>query len=388
MSRAILVLMLTLAAATICQARDKHIVKVEAVDYQEKVIYHSPEKPGSSAWVGVWRFNDKRVFCSFVQTTGPKENPKVESPLIESDDEGQTWKVLPLAAPRQGAPGSGLFETGRDAYTCRGMEVLDGGKTLVRPVWPASVSVAGYVVRSTDGGKTWSKRIDLLPEDKWGVWPSLVHQLRDGRLILFAGCWRRGEKISSGDGPMRKMFFISRDKGKTWSEPIPLMDPEQGMCEESDFCELANGDLLWVSRSEFYPDHPTEAPPGSCRMGAAPPQSNWYSIRNQTFARKKGKTFVPEAPTLLPIPHSGYPLVIKTKEGVILHLGTNGVHWTADEGKTWNLTDIPGTAYYPKGFQFKDGKIIVIGHVGGDDVYGTVDQSIKQQTFKLKITKE
>jgi hypothetical protein len=382
---AMAIMLLTLAAMTMCQAKDRRIVKVEAVDYQEKVIYHSPEKPGFSAWVGLWRMNDKKMFCDFRQITGPKDNQKTEAPLIESNDEGQTWKVVPLSTPREGSPGNGMYETGRDQ--CRGMEVLSD-KTLVRPVWPASVSVAGYVVRSTDGGKTWSKRIDLLPEDKWGVWPSLVHQLRDGRLVLYAGCWRRGEKIVSGDGPMRKMFFISKDKGKTWSEPIPLMTPEQGICEESDFCELSNGDLLWVSRSEFYPDHTTEAPPGACRMGATPPQSNWYSVRNQSITRKKGKTFIPEDPTLLPIPHSGYPLVIRTKEGVILHLGTNGVHWTADEGKTWNLMDVKGTAYYPKGFQFKDGKIIVIGHVGSDDVYGTVDQSIMQQTFKLKITRE
>ncbi|MDO8586584.1 MAG: hypothetical protein Q7T82_06045, partial [Armatimonadota bacterium] len=143
-----------------------------------------------------------------------------------------------------------------------------------------------------------------------------------------------------------------------------------------------------IHRSEFYPDHATDVPAGACRMGASPPQSNWYSIRNQSIARKKGDTFVPEAPTPTPIPHSGYPLLIQTKEGVILHLGTNGVHWTADVGKSWHPIDVPGTAYYPKGFQFKDGKIIVIGHVGSDDVYGTVDQSIRQQTFRLKITRE
>ncbi|MDO8587934.1 MAG: sialidase family protein, partial [Armatimonadota bacterium] len=284
-TRALIIFALVLSGMTVCHAKEARIVKVEAVEYQEKIIYHSPDTPGFSAWVGLWRVNDKKVYCDFRQVTGPKDNPKTEYPLLESNDEGRTWKVVPLQAA-----GNGMYQTGRES--CRGMEVLDGGKTLVRPVWPASVNVAGYIVRSTDGGKTWSKRIDLLPEDKWGVWPTLVRKLRDGRLVLLAGCWRRGEKIASGDGPMRKMMFISKDKGETWGEPIPLLTPGQGICEESDFRELPNGDLFWIHRSEFYPDHATDVPAGACRMGASPPQSNWYSIRNQSIARKKGDTFV------------------------------------------------------------------------------------------------
>jgi len=44
-----------------------------------------------------------------------------------------------------------------------------------------------------------------------------------------------------------------------------------------------------------------------------------------------------------------------------------------------------GTYYYPKAIQMADGRILCIGHLGSDDVYGTVDQCIKQQTFRLKV---
>ncbi len=74
---------------------------------------------------------------------------------------------------------------------------------------------------------------------------------------------------------------------------------------------------------------------------------------------------------------------------MILHLATGESHWSADMGKTWNVLmagDTPlGVYYYPKAIQLEDGLILCIGHCGGDDVYGTVDQSIKQQTFRLKI---
>ena len=44
---------------------------------------------------------------------------------------------------------------------------------------------------------------------------------------------------------------------------------------------------------------------------------------------------------------------------------------------------VPGTAYYPRSVQTKDGRIFVIGHVGGDDAYGKVDQSTVMDSFRL-----
>ncbi|MBI5094863.1 MAG: exo-alpha-sialidase, partial [Candidatus Hydrogenedentes bacterium] len=263
--------------------------------------------------------------------------------------------------------------------------------TLVRPVW-SSVSDekdSFYVVRSTDNGKTWGEKIRFLPHDEYRAWPTLIRPLRDGRLVLFAGCWKRGD-LQNGGGPgqnMTKMMFVSSDKGKTWSKPITLMPTSEGVCEESDFCELPNGDLFWVHRTEHFPDHLTERAksPLAAKMGPNPPQSYCYSDRMQSIAHKKGKTFVPGQCEPAPFPHSGYPAVLYTKEGIILHLATDGVYWTADVGKTWTRLNIPGTPYYPKALQLKDGTIVCIGHVGSDDAYGTVDQNITQQTFRLKV---
>jgi photosystem II stability/assembly factor-like uncharacterized protein len=79
-------------------------------------------------------------------------------------------------------------------------------------------------------------------------------------------------------------------------------------------------------------------------------------------------------------------LVISTKEGLILHCATDGIYYTADEGRSWNRLEVKGTTYYPKGLQLSDGKIIIVGHVGSDDQYGTVDQSVFQQAFRLNIS--
>ena len=72
----------------------------------------------------------------------------------------------------------------------------------------------------------------------------------------------------------------------------------------------------------------------------------------------------------------------------------DGICWTADLGKTWTRLETPGTPYYPKAIQLDDGTITLIGYwhaqlarLGGDNQYGTVDQSIKQQTFRLRVTR-
>ncbi len=375
-------------------------MEVEAVDFVEKTIYHSPETPGYTSWVGLWQLPNGTLCCDFRQITGPKENPVSSVQVLGSQDGGDTWSVLSSTASSADSGMLGIYTVSREG--CRGMAVFPDG-TLVRPVWPSSDrSDSGYVLRSTDAGKTWSEKIFFLPMEEYRTWPTLLRPLRDGRLVLFAGCWKRGDCTAGtrhdpvyADGQegmlpnMTKMMFLSSDKGKTWGPPIVLMPAEVGVCEESDFCELPNGDLFWIHRAEHYPDHETGIPPLAARMGPHPPEYYWYSDRMQSIAHKHGDTFLPGKCEPAPFPHSGYPCVLGTREGVILHLATGESHWSADDGKTWNKLMAGGkplgTYYYPKAIQLSDGRILCIGHVGSDDVYGTVDQCIRQQTFHLKV---
>ncbi len=376
-------------------------IKVKAVDFEERVIYHSPETPGYTSWVGLWQLPDGALRCDFRQVTGPKDNTVSAVPVLKSRDGGVTWTDLTAGSPTADLSASGGYALARSS--CRGMAVLPDG-TLVRGVWPSGDSNdSGYVERSLDGGKTWIERSRFLPPEEYRVWPTLMRPLRDGRLVMFAGCWKRGD-CSGGKRPdyppgqegmlpsMVKMMFVSSDKGKTWSKPIVLMPAEVGACEESDFCELPSGDLLWIHRAEHYPDHETDIHPLACRAGPKPPDSFWYSDRMQSIVRQQGDMYVPGKCELAPFPHSGFPCVLLTREGVILHMATLESHWSTDEGKTWHkllVGDKPlGTHYYPKVIQLADGRIVCIGHRGHDDVYGTVDQAIMQQTFRLKLQQQ
>ena len=362
-----LFLLLGWAACQVAEGREQPspiTVKVES--YERRTIYHSPETPGFTCWVGLWMTLDGSLQCSFLQKTGPKDNPVTTHPVLQSKDGGLTWMRVEGDIPRGGG---------------RGMAVLKDG-TLVCSRWSGGAQDTGYVQRSTDGGRTWSEPIYFMPPQEYRAWPTLIEPLRDGRLVMMAGVWKRGDGAVANPR-MTKMMFVSRDGGKAWGPPIILMPTEQGVCEESEFCELPNGDLFWVHRVEHFPASRVEIPPLAARMGE--PFPNGYSDRMQSIVRKKGDGWEPGPAMPAPFPHSGFPCVLLTKEGMILHLATDGIYWTADVGKTWARLPIDGTGYYPRALQLPDGTIICIGHVGSDDVYGTVDQSIVQQTFRLVV---
>jgi hypothetical protein len=150
------------------------------------------------------------------------------------------------------------------------------------------------------------------------------------------------------------------------------MPPEVGACEESDFAELDNGDLLVVHRAEHYL------------------KDNKYvnSDRLQNvFHRKPDGTWDVGPVSKCPFPHSGFPHLLKTRDGVVLHIATDGVRWTSDAGEHWAKLDLPGSPYYPEAVELGDGRILIVGHVGGDNVYGSADQTIMQQTFRLIVEK-
>ncbi|MBI5094864.1 MAG: hypothetical protein HZB26_20795, partial [Candidatus Hydrogenedentes bacterium] len=103
---------------------------VDAVGHTERVIYHSPETPGYTSWVGLWQLPDGRLRCDFRQITGPKEKPVSQAPVLESRDGGATWTRVNSDSPSEGAVGTGggIFQLSKEC--CRGMAVLRDG-TLV-----------------------------------------------------------------------------------------------------------------------------------------------------------------------------------------------------------------------------------------------------------------
>ncbi|HEY7425088.1 MAG TPA: sialidase family protein [Gemmataceae bacterium] len=382
-----LILVITVAtSAAIARAGAEEFA---AVEYKRQTIYHSPQSPGFTSWVGAWIMPDGSLMCSFTQATGPlKGRPRAPKDVQEkltwtspgydmtgldlrnvylrSKDAGKTWKQV-SADP---------FKSCMNGITGEAETALGDG-TVLRGVWGyylpynPELPKTGYLERSRDGTLTWGKPEVLLDPKKYSAWPKRIRVLRDGRLIIVGGVAHvpansrtRGEY----NGLLEPLLLVSADKGKTWKGPIPVVPEKQRRNwggEEFDAAELANGDLLCVFR-RADPDH------------------KGREVRWQGVLQKAEDTWVPTEVGPSPLAHSGHPELLATREGPILHLATNGIHWTTDAGKTWKRLKIPGTSYYPRSVQTANGRMFVFGHVGSDDPYGKVDQSIIMDSFRLE----
>ena len=220
----------------------------QVLNYQANQIYHSPQTPGYTAWADVWKLPNGTIQTDFVQATGPVGSPTITSPVLQSTDNGQTWTRVPGDVP-----------TG---YSY-GMAVLPDG-TMVRPdmtgIYFDATGHYSYpnhsfvgVERSTDGGVTWSLPINLMsPTDYQYCMPVVIKPLGDGRLVAVGGVCASNVASNLLAANVVHTMFISSDEGKTWGSPITLMPTSTGACEESDFVELPNGNLMFISRAQHY----------------------------------------------------------------------------------------------------------------------------------------
>ncbi|GDY10072.1 hypothetical protein LBMAG52_35580 [Planctomycetia bacterium] len=358
---------------------------ISAVEYQRQTIYHSPQKPGFTSWVGAWTMPDGSLMISFTQATGPVDGrpqaPKeVQHKLtwpppghpgydmtgldlrnvhLASTDAGKTWQQV-------SADG---FKSCMNGVTNEAQTALADG-TILRGVfgfylpYDSDLPQTGFLQRSSDGSKTWGKPEVPIDAAKYSTWPRRIRVLRDGRIVLLAGVASApagSQTRAEFSAVVEPALLISSDQGRTWKGPVPATLAEQrgGWTEEFDIAELPNGDLLTIYRR-------------------ANDTKRW-----QSTLKKSDETWIAQRAGPSVLPHSGQPELLATREGPILHVATNGIHSTSDAGQTWNKLNVPGTAYYPRSVQTKDGRIFVFGHVGGDDAYGKADQSIVMDSFRL-----
>jgi hypothetical protein len=376
----------TVCASVLCEAQTAS--KAGVTELSTRTIYHSPQTPGFTSWVGSWLMPGGKLMVSFHQATGPikgryraradilhrlswppEGKPEyvnydmtgldMEAIHLESNDNGGSWQQV----------SSEHASTPMNGWTCE-PEVATEDGTIYRAVWGQylpfyNVPQAGYWQRSTDGTKTWSEPAVFFDETKWASLPKRIRVLRDGRLLVAGGVMRyRPGAITRNDWAklLEPAIWVSEDQGKHWSEPLLLWNENSiRPSEEVDIAELDNGDLLAVIR--------VDAVRG----------------RYQTVLHKDGKTWRAEAVRKLWIPHSGHPELLATREGMVLHIATDGIAWTSDQGKTWTyLEGRPRSGYYPRSVQLPDGRIFCVYHVGGDNYYGQMDQRIESLSFRLR----
>jgi hypothetical protein len=280
--------------------------------------------------------------------------------LLQSDDNLKSWRVISRENVKESGGSFGQART------------KDG--RFLRFVWSCysedpSDKPNEIFYESADKGKTWNKKPPFV-SDRFAWYPHRLRTLRDGTLVL---CAPRAFKWGNGtDYPVRAaiklnnvsdmemMLFFSRDEGRTWSNPLPILSGQA--VSETDFAELPDGNLLFINNSIF-------AHPG------------------RQFVYRDGNRLTPGP---LEHVHSGTvpETVCLTEDGVLIGCMRPGKYfWSSDLGQNWRLLEgAPENidVYQPWIQHIGHGRIACAGHHGADDPIGGRDQFISVQTFEVE----
>ncbi len=368
--------------------------RVTVREHSQRVIFHSPQTPGYTCWTGIWTLADSSLMIGFTQITGPlngwrqRATPEIlkrlptaqqevpaydmtgliqENISLRSTDGGETWTRY----------SSDPFSSAMNGYIPGSVIALADG-TLVRLGWGQSLTYCdvrptGFLQRSTDSAKSWGPPEYLSSDPHLQTFPTRIRRLSDGRLMVTGGGapfdptnWQWMAQLPK----THHCLWISNDaSGRSWTGPQYVTGEEDFACEEWDVAELDNGDLLGVFRCIRYDS-----------SGKAVTQD-----RRQSLLTRQGLAWTPGPITSTPFPHDGHPELLRTGEGIMLHIAPTALSWTADRGQTWTKLDCPGTGYYPHAIQLADGTILAVGHTGNDDAYGSTDQAIVLARLRLDI---
>lgn len=367
---------------------------VHAGAVKSDTIYHSPQTPGYTAWVGAWQMPDNTLMTGFVQATGPldpaqrprtpesvyklfgtprPDDPQrdfwgltLESKFLRSGDRGKTW--TPDRSEKFRA-------IGPYGYTSQPTIALKDG-TIVRRVngddlrQNTSIPHTAFLQRLAPGATRWSKPQVLLDPKKRTYQLSRIRYLRDGRLIATGVVWDVPADTPLSQRPNAEgkyLLMVSDDQGKTWREALkipPNVGPLPGL--EFDVGELPSGDLAAIFRT----------------------LEDGQQVRKQGLLKREDDGFVLTAVKRAPMPHSGHPELLATRQGPVLDIATTGVSYTRD-GLRWQPLRFRGRGkkyvsnYYPRSLQTRDGVVHVFSHRGYDNPYGKADQAITMDSFRL-----
>ena len=343
---------------------------MRAVDFESRLVYQPPRDPYYACWVSFFPGEKAQWYLGFEEVSRPAEPlPRssaqdwyarglpvgydksqylMEAVLLESRDNLETWQEI----SRQpyhfqhtvGQFGQARTGDGRFLRFVRSCNALD-------PDFGAPNEI---LLESADNGRTWVKQPPF-HDPHFVSYPHRLRTLRDGALVLCAPLQRRWgpgrpcpTRTCSSPAAVCEMqmaLFFSFDGGRTWTGPLPIY-PGQNV-SETDFVELADGNLLFLNNSIF-------SGPGRqfvYRDGDGFTPGPLERVRAGT---------VPETVCLLP-------------NGVLVGCMRAGhYHWSDDLGQTWFPLDgipaaVSGQVYQPYIQCLDDGRIACAGHFGADD---------------------
>jgi sialidase-1 len=308
------------------------LIVTSAVPAQHQIVCSGEAAGGYAAFPDICRLQNGDLYCVFYSGYGHVSTPNDKWPkggrimAVRSTDNGKTWGKPAVAIDTD-------LDDRDPSVAC-----LKDGTLLLNWFTVQKNQAAVMVARSTDNGKTWSEPVQLKLDSPYAfACSSPVRQLADGSLIL--GLYCEDEKAKKTFGATVR----SSDGGKTWKDLAYIGEKADIYLDaESDVVPLKDGKLLAALRSSKVDMH--------------------YAISEDS-----GKTWGP----VKSFGFKGHcPCFLRHRSGVILlghRVPATSLHWTADEGKTWDgpvRIDTVGGAY-PSMVELPDGLVYCVYYEEG-----------------------
>lgn len=294
---------------------------------------------GFAGFPGLTRRSDGTLVAVYYESHKHDPSGGVSGRIMQrrSGNRGWDWGLPSevYAHATKDTRGTTIFTTSAGTLLCAGF-TDDGG-----------TDIDVFVVRSTDGGVSWSSPIT--PAHGFTLWSgaeaSFV-QLSNGHLLMT--CYGR---LTAGTFSITKTV-LSTDDGATWGSPVTIAD---GPGSSKQWNEAS---IVKIS-------------------GTYPTETLLAIIRNDTDNRldkasstDSGATWGAVSSALTGL--GGRPVLIKTAAGNLILLCRHRtaplhgvVRWSADNGTTWSATDykidgVLGFSSYSHGFEISAARIAII----------------------------
>lgn len=338
---------------------------------------HSPNA-GYVGWPTIARLNDGRLVLAYSGNRQKHVCPFGQVHVSFSNDQGRTWTW-----PRAVVDGplddrdAGLLQTTKGTLLVtwftsmawqRAFESGDEFRNTLPPqqydqwklrmeMLPADVrdrEMGCWTIRSTDGGFTWSQKIDTVANSPHGP-----IQLSDGTLLY--------------PGKHRQENFGIGDKGSPFTAKVGAAastDDGQSWKWHSDITPMDGHDV-----AQYHELHGTQAKDGRVVVHIRNHNEKHHYETLQTHSLDGGKTWAPVTNTGL----KGFPnFLITTKSGLLIttygHRFTpmgNFASVSEDHGRTWSQplhinTDSRGDMGYPSTVEIEDNVFLTLWYDGID----------------------
>jgi hypothetical protein len=245
------------------------------VKERDLVIYEDPAfysafpsaitRPSGEMVVAFRRAPDRKMFG---ESGSNHTDPNSYLVQVRSADNGRTWTSpkLILAHPYGGSQDPCLIQLRDGSIVCSSYgwaRVNDTARGRVANNVKAGefVFMGGYLVRSNDGGDTWSDLISPPPVPGSATRTvfdtscpaynrGAMFEARDGRLL-----WAVASRGEGSGSRTENHLMSSRDGGVTWAYETVIARDDKVVFNEASIYETPKGDLVTFIRTADFDDH-------------------------------------------------------------------------------------------------------------------------------------